>query len=47
MLHHKFLKLQSQSKASLKRIGKRYFFGQILSYAGSFEDDILAMPFQP
>ena len=34
-------------KATLTRLGKRYFIGRNLNYAGSFEDDLHAMPVRP
>ena len=33
--------------ATLTRIGKRYFIGRNFNSAGSFEDDLLAMPVRP
>ena len=33
----------NHKRAALTRIGKRYFIGRNLNYAGSFEVDLLAM----
>ena len=34
-------------RATQTRTEKRYFIGRNLNYAGSFEDDLLAMPVRP
>ena len=34
-------------RATLTRVGKRYFIGRNLNYAGSFEDDLIVMPVRP
>ena len=34
----------NHKRTALTRIGKRYFIGRNLNYAGSFEDDLLPMP---
>ena len=33
----------NHKRATLTRLGKHYFIGGNLNYAGSFEDDVLAM----
>ena len=37
----------NHKRATLSRIGQRYFIGRNLNYAWSFEDDLFAMPVRP
>ena len=37
----------NHKRATLTRIGKCYFIGRNLNDAGSFEDDLFAMPVRP
>ena len=47
LLHHRDLYKFNHNRATLTRTEKRYFIGRNLNYAGSFEDDLLAMLLDP
>ena len=47
LLHHRDFYNFNHKRATLTRTEKRYFIGRNLNYAGSFEDDLLAMLLDP
>ena len=47
LLHHDDFYNFNQKRPTLKRIREFYYIGQNLNHAGSFKDDLFAMPVRP